>query len=163
MNVNPETATLGRKESVEPRKTPYDRLSSPNDLEAAISHLVELQNSWHSKRPVIMEVVNLVRRLLLSNIPLQNKLLQVVQSDGKSVEQGEKTSESAVIAPELRRCRCALHPGKNRWCYVMGPTSKYPGKHCPVGIDVVTLWARKIVRFHWGTSSQQHLIPICVA
>ncbi|KAJ7794919.1 hypothetical protein B0H14DRAFT_3496520 [Mycena olivaceomarginata] len=50
MNVNPETATLGRKESVEPRKTPYHRLSSPDDLEAAISHLVELQNSWRRKR-----------------------------------------------------------------------------------------------------------------
>ncbi|KAJ7321940.1 hypothetical protein DFH08DRAFT_969835 [Mycena albidolilacea] len=116
INVNPETPTLGRKESMEPRKTP---------------HLVDLQNSWRHKRPVIMGVVNLE-----------------VQSDGKSVKQAEKTSESAVIALEVGKVRarpsCALYPGKNHWCYVMGPTSKHPGKHCPVGIDVVTLWARKI-------------------
>ncbi|KAJ7795674.1 hypothetical protein B0H14DRAFT_3495688 [Mycena olivaceomarginata] len=63
-----------------------DTVPSSDDLEAAISHLVELQNSWRCKRPVIMEVVNLE-----------------VQSDGKSVklEQGEKTSESAVIALEI--------------------------------------------------------------
>ncbi|KAJ6528943.1 hypothetical protein B0H19DRAFT_1194217 [Mycena capillaripes] len=131
MNVDPETAVLGWKESVEPKKSPYHRLSSPEDLNEAIKGLMALQNSSRRKRPVIMEVVNLE-----------------VQSDGKAVKQAEKDSESAVTSPELAKVlaklTCALHPGKNRWCYATGPKSKHPGTHVAVGIDVATLWARKI-------------------
>jgi hypothetical protein len=55
-----------------------------------------------------------------------------------------------MTIPELQmvkdKLKCAEHLAKNRWCYVMGPNSKFPGEHVAVGIDTVALWARKIVR-----------------
>ncbi|KAJ6524180.1 hypothetical protein B0H19DRAFT_972217, partial [Mycena capillaripes] len=136
MQVNPETAVLGWKESAELKRTPYHQLKTHEGLRAAFGSSLALQNSSRRKRPVIMEVNFL------------NKLLQEVQPDGKKVKQPEKVSESAILSPEIAKVQaklsCALHPGKNRWCYVMGPKSKSPGKHVAIGIDVLTLWARKI-------------------
>ncbi|KAJ6524827.1 hypothetical protein B0H19DRAFT_1085201 [Mycena capillaripes] len=134
MNVDPATAVLGWKESAERKKDPYHRLSSTEDLTDALNQLSALQNSTRRKKPVIMEVVNL---------PLQE-----VQPDGKTTKKAEKPSETAVGLPELEKVQakltCAEHPGKNRWCYVMGPKSAHPGKHVEVGIDVVSLLARKM-------------------
>ncbi|KAJ7699528.1 hypothetical protein B0H17DRAFT_1158147 [Mycena rosella] len=143
MNVDPVTAVLGWKESAERRRDPYHRLETPDDLNDAFKVLVSLEKSTRRKRPVTMELVNLE-----------------VQPDGKTTKQAEKDSEKAVTAPELRKVQekltCALHPGKNRWCYVMGPTSKHPGQHVPLGIDVVTLWARKV---HDGEADEDCIAP----
>ncbi|KAJ6619071.1 hypothetical protein B0H10DRAFT_2217138 [Mycena sp. CBHHK59/15] len=83
-----------------------------------------------------------------------------VQPDGKTTKQAEKATETALTIPELRKVQakltCAQHPGKNRWCYVMGPTSKHPGKHVEVGIDVVNLWARKM---HDGEAEEDCVEP----
>lgn len=61
MQVNPETAVLGWKESAELKRTPYHQLKTHEDLRAAFGLLVALQNSSRRKRPVIMEVANVVR------------------------------------------------------------------------------------------------------
>jgi hypothetical protein len=62
----------------------------------------------------------------------------------------EKVSETSITLPEFAKAqaklKCAQHPGTNRWCYAMGPSSKYPGKHVGFGIDIVNRWARKMVR-----------------
>ncbi|KAJ7263545.1 hypothetical protein C8J57DRAFT_1629725, partial [Mycena rebaudengoi] len=135
MNVNPTTAVLGWKESAERRRDPYHRLESAEDLDGAFKCLVKLQTSTRHKKDVIMEVVNLV-----------------LQRDGKTTNQAEKQSETALSIPELQqvqaKLKCAEHPGNNRWCYVMGPKSAHPGKHVELGIDVVSLWARKVVPRH---------------
>ncbi|KAJ6614275.1 hypothetical protein B0H10DRAFT_1803816 [Mycena sp. CBHHK59/15] len=129
MNVDPTTASLGWKESAERRRDPYHRLSSTEDLQDAFKQLTTLMASSHRRKQVIMEIVNL--------------------PNGKTVKQAEKPSKTAMTIPELlevqTKLACAEHPGNNRWCYVMGPKSKYPGKHVEVGIDVVSLWARKMV------------------
>ncbi|KAJ7676418.1 hypothetical protein B0H17DRAFT_1139856 [Mycena rosella] len=131
MNVDPTTAVLGWKESAERRRDPYHRLASAEDLNGAFKSLIKLQTSTRRKKDVIMEVVNLE-----------------VQPDGKTTKQAEKQSETALSIPELQqvqaKLKCAEHPGKNRWCYVMGPKSTHPGKHVELGIDVVSLWARKM-------------------
>ncbi|KAJ7127664.1 hypothetical protein C8R44DRAFT_616163 [Mycena epipterygia] len=131
MNVDPTTAVLGWKESAERRKDPYHRLESAEDLDGAFKCLAKLQTSTRRKRDVIMEVVNLE-----------------VQPDGKTTKQAEKQSETALSIPELQqvqaKLKCAEHPGNNRWCYVMGPKTTHPRKHVELGIDVVSLWARKV-------------------
>ncbi|KAJ6631961.1 hypothetical protein B0H10DRAFT_1975580 [Mycena sp. CBHHK59/15] len=133
MNVDPTTAVLGWKESAERRRDPYHRLESAEDLDGAFKCLVKLQTSTRCKKDVIMEVVNLE-----------------VQPDGKTTKQAEKQSETALSIPELQqvqaKLKCAEHPGNNWWCYVMGPKSTHPRKHVELGIDVVSLWARKVVR-----------------
>ncbi|KAJ6616838.1 hypothetical protein B0H10DRAFT_2219178 [Mycena sp. CBHHK59/15] len=101
------------------------------DLDGAFKCLVKLQTSTQRKKDVIMEVVNLE-----------------VQPDGKTTKQAEKQSETALSIPELQqvqaKLKCAEHLGNNRWCYAMGPKSTHPGKHVELGIDVVSLWARKV-------------------
>ncbi|KAJ7077933.1 hypothetical protein C8R44DRAFT_910695 [Mycena epipterygia] len=143
MNVDPATASLGWKESAERRRDPYHRLSSAEDLKDAFKQLIMLQDTSRRRKPFVMEIVN-----------------TEVQPDGKTVKQAEKPSETAITVPELRKVQaklaCAEHPGRNRWCYVMGPTSKHPGKHVPLGIDVVSLWARKM---HDGEADEDCIIP----
>ncbi|KAJ6453081.1 hypothetical protein C8R45DRAFT_847233 [Mycena sanguinolenta] len=143
MNVDPETAVLGWKESAERRRDPYHRLSTPDDLKDAFKQLLALQSSARRRKPVVMELVNLE-----------------VQPDGKTTKKPEKTSETALALPELEKVQaklaCTEHPGKNKWCYVMGPQSAHPGKHVEVGIDVVSLWARKI---HDGEADEDCLNP----
>ncbi|KAJ6507806.1 hypothetical protein C8R47DRAFT_966359 [Mycena vitilis] len=143
MNVDPATAVLGWKESQERRRDPHHRLSSADDLSTAFTKMVALQNSTRRQKPVIMEVVNLE-----------------VQPDGKTTKQAEKQSETAISIPELEKVKakltCALHPGKNRWCYVMPPTSNHPGKHIPLGLEHVGLWARKV---HDGEASDDCIDP----
>ncbi|KAF7328413.1 hypothetical protein MVEN_02557000 [Mycena venus] len=142
MNIDPATATLGWKESQDRRRDPHNRLSTAQDLSDAFKRLITLQNR-RRKKPVIMEVVNLE-----------------VQADGKPTKQAEKQSETAITIPELEKVKakltCALHPGRNRWCYVMPPTSKHPGKHIPLGIDHVGLWARKV---HDGEADEDCIDP----
>ncbi|KAJ7699777.1 hypothetical protein B0H16DRAFT_1903145 [Mycena metata] len=130
INIDPATAKLGWEELAEHCKDPYHRLETVQDLHNAFQMLLALQKS-RCKRPVIMEVVN-----------------TEIQPDGTSTRQVEKDTEKAVMSTELRNVQaklsCAIHPGHNRWCYVMPPDSKDPGKHVPLGIDVVTLRACKI-------------------
>ncbi|KAJ7618806.1 hypothetical protein B0H17DRAFT_1152299 [Mycena rosella] len=101
---------------------------------------ITVENSMHRQKPVIMEIVNL--------------------TDGKITKQGEKQAETAISIPELEKVKakltCALHPGKNRWCYVMPPTSKHPGKHILLGIEHGGLWARKV---HDGEASDDCIDP----
>ncbi|KAF8214495.1 hypothetical protein K438DRAFT_2008803 [Mycena galopus ATCC 62051] len=143
MNVDPTTAILGWKESLERRRDPHHRLSTAQDLSDAFKHLVALQKSLRRKKPVIMEIVNLE-----------------VQPDGKTTKQAEKQSETVIAIPELENVKakltCALHPGKNRWCYVMPPDSNHPGEHVALGIEHVGLWARKI---HDGEASDDCINP----
>ncbi|KAJ6456520.1 hypothetical protein C8R45DRAFT_795249, partial [Mycena sanguinolenta] len=143
MGVNPETAVLGWKESAERRRDPYHRLSTPQDLKDALKQLLALQRSLRRRRPVVMELVNLE-----------------VQPDGSATKKAEKASETVLTLPELEKVQakltCAEHPGKNRWCYIMGPKSAHPGKHVEVGIDVVSLWARKI---HDGEANEDCVNP----
>ncbi|KAJ7089961.1 hypothetical protein C8R44DRAFT_648573, partial [Mycena epipterygia] len=130
MNADPAVAILGWKESTEHHRYPYHRLSSPQDLQDAFKTLVRLQ-SGRRRKPVVMEVVNLE-----------------VQPDGKTTKQPEKPSETELTVPELRKVQdkhtCTQHPGRNRWCYVMRPNSKFPGKHVPLDLELVSLWARKM-------------------
>ncbi|KAJ7456408.1 hypothetical protein B0H11DRAFT_1739317 [Mycena galericulata] len=143
MNVDPATAILGWRESQERRKDAPHRLSNAEDLLDAFKRLTTLQNNSRRKKPVIMEIVN-----------------SEMQPNGKTTKQAEKQSETAIAIPELEKVKakltCALHPGKNRWCYVMPPDSKHPGKHVALGIEHVRLWARKV---HDGEASDDCINP----
>ncbi|KAJ7687052.1 hypothetical protein B0H17DRAFT_1125737 [Mycena rosella] len=143
MNVDPATAILGWKESQERRRDPHRRLETAEDLGGAFKQLIALQKSSRRKKPVIMEIANLE-----------------VQPDGKTTKQAEKQSETAISIPELEivkaKLTCALHPGRNRWCYVMPPDSKHPGEHIALGIEHVGLWARKV---HDGEASDDCINP----
>ncbi|KAJ6571919.1 hypothetical protein B0H19DRAFT_890423, partial [Mycena capillaripes] len=143
MNVDPATANLGWKELSERHKDPYHRLSTDKDLRDALKVLVDLMKSTRRKKAVVMELVNLQ-----------------VQPDGQTTKQAEKESETAVTSVELRKLQaklaCALHPSKNRWCHVMGPESKFPGKHVLLGIEHVMLWARKM---HDGEADEECITP----
>jgi hypothetical protein len=72
-------------------------------------------------------------------------------SETTTKKKADKPSETAVTLPELRKVKekltCALHPGKNRWCYVRGPKDKRPGEHVPLDLEVLLLWARHMVRY----------------
>ncbi|KAJ6490437.1 hypothetical protein DFH09DRAFT_1454372 [Mycena vulgaris] len=142
MNVDPTTAQLGWKESLDRRRDPYNRLASGQDMRDAFTRLVALTKS-RTKRAIVMEIVNLE-----------------VQPDGKPTKQAEKPSETAVTIPELRKVKeklaCAEHPGRNRWCYVLPPSSKHPGKHVPLDIEVIGLWARKM---HDGEVDEDCVTP----
>ncbi|KAJ6607194.1 hypothetical protein B0H10DRAFT_1956454 [Mycena sp. CBHHK59/15] len=143
MNVDPATAILGWRESQERRKDAPHRLSNAEDLLDAFKRLTALQNNSRRKKPVIMEIVN-----------------SEMQPNGKTTKQAEKQSETVVAIRELEKVKakltCALHPGKNRWCYVMPPDSKHPGKHVALGIEHVGLWARKV---HDGEASDDCINP----
>ncbi|KAJ7687118.1 hypothetical protein B0H17DRAFT_1302112 [Mycena rosella] len=143
MNIDPATAILGWKESQERRRDPHRRLETAEDLGGAFKQLIALQKSSRRKKPVIMEIANLE-----------------VQPDGKTTKQAEKQSETAISIPELEivkaKLTCALHPGRNRWCYVMPPDSKHPGEHIALGIEHVGLWARKV---HDGEASDDCINP----
>ncbi|KAJ7358534.1 hypothetical protein DFH08DRAFT_953665 [Mycena albidolilacea] len=136
MNVDPTTASLGWKESLERHNYAHHRLSTAQDLSDAFKHLVALQKSLRCKEPIIMEIVNLITR------------------------QTEKQSEIAIAIPELENIKagltCALHPGKNRWCYVMPPDSTHLREPVALGIEHAGLWARKI---HDGEASDDCVNP----
>ncbi|KAJ7883712.1 hypothetical protein B0H14DRAFT_2564786 [Mycena olivaceomarginata] len=139
MNVDRTTATLGWKESAERTKDPYHRLSSPEDFKAAFKAMTDLQNNSRRKKAVIMEEL---------------------QPDGKTTKQAKKMPETAAPIPELAKVQaklaCTEHPGKNRWCSVMGATRKHPTKHVEFGIHVISLWARKI---HDGEADEDCVTP----
>jgi hypothetical protein len=42
------------------------------------------------------------------------------------------------------KLRCADHAGQNRWCYI---SPENPKEHINLGVEEVTLWARKLVCF----------------
>ncbi|KAJ7018948.1 hypothetical protein C8F04DRAFT_1324746 [Mycena alexandri] len=144
MNVDPTTAVLGWKESQDRRGDPYQSLTSSDDLANAFGRLVKIQNNTRRKKEVIMEVVNLEQR----------------SSETTTKKKADKPSETAVTLPELRKVKekltCALHPGKNRWCYVRGPKDKRPGEHVPLDLEVLLLWARHM---HDGKVDENCITP----
>ncbi|KAJ7165220.1 hypothetical protein C8R46DRAFT_900628 [Mycena filopes] len=143
MNLDPTTAILGWKEAAEPRRDAPHKLSSSQDLADAFRRMIDLQKSTRRRKPVVMEIVN-----------------TEVQPDGKKTKQPEKPVESALTIPELENVKsklsCMLHPGRNRWCYVMPPDSKKPGEHVALGIEHVSLWARKV---HDGEANADCINP----
>ena len=40
------------------------------------------------------------------------------------------------------KLKCEQHNGPNRWCYV---SSNDPSEHVKLGLEEVTLWARKLM------------------
>lgn len=63
----------------------------------------------------------------------------------KKKTDGNRSTDSAYSA-ELRvvkeKLQCAHHSGPNRWCYV---SPENPTEHVALGLEEITLWARKIV------------------
>ncbi|KAK7027119.1 hypothetical protein R3P38DRAFT_3191428 [Favolaschia claudopus] len=112
MNVDPETAMLGWKEAQERRGDPYHRLSSEQDVKDAFRDLIKREE----------------------------------QTNGKTTKKPEKPSETAVAVPELHNVQeklsCMEHPGKNRWCYVMGP-----------------MYLLVLLRFHFGRERSTTVKP----
>ena len=50
-----------------------------------------------------------------------------------------------------RTLKCAQHPGDNRWCFI---NPDKPTEHIALGLEEITLWACKIVRFRINFSFQ---------
>lgn len=50
--------------------------------------------------------------------------------------------ELCIVKEKLR---CEQHSGPNRWCYV---SLNDPADHVKLGLEEVTLWARKLVSLH---------------
>ncbi|KAJ7658669.1 hypothetical protein DFH06DRAFT_1472729 [Mycena polygramma] len=81
-----------------------------------------------------------------------------ILEDGKTTEEDDKQSETTISELDKVKAKltCALHRGGKRWCYVMPFTSIHPGKHIPLGIEHVGLWARKV---HDGEASDDCIHP----
>lgn len=59
----------------------------------------------------------------------------------KAPAKSTETAYEGELKTVKAKLACAAHPGPNRWCYV----SRAKGEHIPLGLEHITLWARKIV------------------
>ncbi|KAJ3968326.1 hypothetical protein EV361DRAFT_805826, partial [Lentinula raphanica] len=137
----PDASLLGWKSSDAPKRALPNRLTV-DDVKTVFDHFRPLLLSTRRQKPVFMEVFNLPG-------PEPNEQPAV------------KTSETTVTN-ELRIVKeclaCKKHAGNNRFCFVRRD-EEHAGEHVPLGLEEVTLWARKM---HDGEADRDCINPPAV-
>ncbi|KAJ7366164.1 hypothetical protein DFH08DRAFT_763348 [Mycena albidolilacea] len=129
MNMTVAEAQLGWKTSAELKKALPHPLRTENDVIAALEHFRPILSSTRRTKKVWMEITNLVKAAEKATpVP---KVTETAYRD-----------ELNVVKTALA---CEKHRGRNRWCFVRRDDEAGP-RCVPLGLEEITLWARKLVR-----------------
>ncbi|KAG6908316.1 hypothetical protein DXG01_005292 [Tephrocybe rancida] len=128
LDLDPGSAQLGWKSCDDTKTSHPRRLKTDEDVQCAFDEMVKLLTSTRRKRPVFMEVVNLTKPAV--PVPSAPKPSETAASE-----------EMKIVKEKLR---CAQHPGANRWCFVKNDRDGNAGRHVPLGIAELSLWAREM-------------------
>ncbi|EDR07198.1 uncharacterized protein LACBIDRAFT_328214 [Laccaria bicolor S238N-H82] len=129
MNLNPATAELGWKSIDDAKRDPARQLTTENDLQDAFHVLVKAKKNTRREKEVAMQMVHLNP---VAPKPAKKK------TDGNKATDFAYGEELCIMKGKLK---CEQHNGPNRWCYV---SSNDPADHVKLGLEEVTLWARKL-------------------
>ncbi|KIJ93283.1 hypothetical protein K443DRAFT_135080 [Laccaria amethystina LaAM-08-1] len=129
MNLNAATAELSWKSIDNVKHDPAGQLATENDLRDAFRALVKAKNNTRRKKEVVMQMVHLN--------PVAPEAAKK-KTDGNKATDFAYGEELHIVKEKLK---CEQHNGPNRWCCV---SPKDPSDHIKLGLEEVTLWARKL-------------------
>ncbi|KAK7020912.1 hypothetical protein R3P38DRAFT_3272015 [Favolaschia claudopus] len=127
MEILDGDAQLGWKSSDDLKRDLPKRLSTEDDVKAAFDYFRPILLSKRRQKKIFMETINLAK-------PAEKT------AAAPKVTETAYRDELNIVKAALA---CEKHRGHNRWCYVRRDNEK--GERCvPLGLEEVTLWARKL-------------------
>ena len=121
------------------------RRLAPEDVKGLIDIFTPLLTSTRRQKPVFMEAFDCVCLLFRSTASCLLKFLQTKvpekQAPAEKVTETAITKELDIVKAKLG---CMEHRGNNRWCFVRRD-EEHAGQHIALGLEKITLWARKMV------------------
>ncbi|KAK6993184.1 hypothetical protein R3P38DRAFT_3223786 [Favolaschia claudopus] len=127
MEIPDGDAQLGWKSSDDLKRDLPKRLSTEDDVKAAFDYFRPILLSKRRQKKIFMEIINLAK-------PAEKT------AAAPKVTETAYRDELNIVKAALA---CEKHRGHNRWCYVRRDNEK--GERCvPLGLEEVTLWARKL-------------------
>ncbi|KAF8222563.1 hypothetical protein L208DRAFT_1426324 [Tricholoma matsutake] len=148
MNLDPMVAELGWKSNNKLKKTPVHHLKTHDDVNEAFKVLGVLLSNTHHCKPTWMGIIH------LNTAPVETSKSK--KTDGNHITDFAYADELHLVKEKL--C-CAEHGGLNHWCYVHPNT---PGEHVTLGLEEITLWARKIGLCYSSRNTLSHLDTLAV-
>ncbi|KAJ3858654.1 hypothetical protein EV359DRAFT_68834, partial [Lentinula novae-zelandiae] len=126
-----EDIELGWRVSDAPVNKGFRRLKTDADVHGAFNEILNQNKSSQRITPLSMVIENIT----------PNVEKEVSEKPLKTTD----TSYGDELTKLKEKLRCMQHSGHNRWCFVRHDED-HAGQHVNLGIEEITLWARKWAR-----------------